>query len=81
VVHPACELTESVGNERKYLGALSNNDETDYRRSCGCGVSESERSRRPGALVDVRPSRIGSQYPVGVRVEKFRAEGRTARSV
>jgi hypothetical protein len=32
------------GNERKYFGVLYNNDEPDYRRSGGRGVSESERS-------------------------------------
>jgi predicted transcriptional regulator len=39
------------GNARKYFDVLYNNDEPDYRRSGGRGVSVTERSRRPGAFV------------------------------
>ena len=44
-------LASAFGKERKYFGVLYNNDEPDYRRSGSSGVSVSERSRRPGALV------------------------------
>ena len=44
-------LASAFGNERKYFGVLYNNDEPGYRRSGGRGVSESERSRRPGEPV------------------------------
>jgi hypothetical protein len=58
VAHPACELTESVGNERKYLGALYNNDESHYRRSGSSGLSVSERSLTPG------PAFVATSEPI-----------------